>query len=175
MAFTIETERLALRPVQLTDLPAMHHIFTNELGRRYLSDNQILSHEQVQTFITISNQTFSERHYGLWLIHIKPGGEVIGVAGLWAMTDESQPELLYALLPEFTGAGFATEAVAEIIRYAFTKLSFGYIDASCDVPNVDSIRVAERLGMTKINEETINGLPLVFFRQENRLSNDTTA
>ncbi len=153
----------------------MHHIFTNELGRKYLSDNQILSHEQVQTFITISNQTFSERQYGLWLIRKKPDDAVIGVAGLWAMTDESQPELLYALLPEFTGNGFAAEAVAQIIHYAFARLSFAYVDASCDVPNVNSIGVAERLGMTKIKEETIGGLPLVFFRQENRLSNDTTA
>jgi [ribosomal protein S5]-alanine N-acetyltransferase len=175
MAFTIETERMALRPVQLTDLPAMHHIFTNELGRKYLSDNQILSEEQVQTFITISKQTFSERQYGLWLLHKKPDNEVIGVAGLWAMFDEKQPELLYAILPEYTGRGFATEAVAEIIRYAFTNLSFAYVDASCDVPNVDSIRVAERLGMIKFKEETINGLPLVFFRQENLPSNDTTA
>ena len=153
----------------------MHHIFTNELGRKFLSDNQILSHEQVQTFITISNQTFSERQYGLWLLHKKPDDAVIGVAGLWAMTDESQPELLYALLPEFTGSGFAAEAVYGIMQYAFTKLSFAYVGASCDVPNVDSIRVAERLGMTKIKEETINGLPLVFFRQENLPSNDTTA
>lgn len=166
MAFMIETERLALRPVQLTDLPAMHHIFTNELGRKYLSDNQIMSHEQVQNFIAISQQTFSERHYGLWLLHKKPDGPAIGVAGLWAMADEKHPELLYVLLPEFTGRGFATEAVTEIVRYAFNKLSLEYVDASCDVPNVDSIRVAERLGMTKINEEAVNTLSLVFFRLE---------
>ena len=97
------------------------------------------------------------------------------MAGLWAMTDERQPELLYALLPEFTGNGFATEAVAEIIRYAFVRLSFAYIVASCDAPNVDSIQVAERLGMTRFREETIGGLPLVFFRLENRLPDDTAA
>ncbi len=175
MGFLIETERLALRPVLLTDLPAMHHIFTNELGRKYLSDNQIMSHEQVESFIKISQETFTEQRYGLWLIQQKCNNEAIGVAGLWAMTDERQPELLYALLPEFTGNGFATEAVAEIIRYAFVRLSFAYIVASCDAPNVDSIQVAERLGMTRFREETIGGLPLVFFRLENRLPDDTAA
>lgn len=175
MGFLIETERLALRPVLLTDLPAMHHIFTNELGRKYLSDNQIMSQEQVQQFITISQQTFAEQQYGLWIIHQKSDNEVVGVCGLWPMTDDRQPELLYALLPEFTGNGFATEAVAEIIRYAFIRLSFAYIVASCDAPNVDSIQVAERLGMTRFREETISGLPLVFFRLENRLPDDTAA
>jgi ribosomal-protein-alanine N-acetyltransferase len=76
--------------------------------------------------------------------------------------------LIYALRPEFTGRGFAQEAARRIIEYAFAELAFDYLDASCDAPNTDSQRVAERLGMKKFKEETKNGLPTVFYRLENQ-------
>jgi RimJ/RimL family protein N-acetyltransferase len=76
--------------------------------------------------------------------------------------------LIYALLPEQTGKGFAAEAASEIIEYAFSDLSFDYLDASCDLPNRASQKVAARLGMKIYKQEEINGRASVFFRLENK-------
>lgn len=159
----LQTERLLLRPVGEEDFEKLYHIFTNEAVRRYLLDNNILRAEQVRGFIATSLQNFQLKRYGLWLLTEKSTRETIGVAGLWDFYDEAQPQLLYALLPRFTGKGYATETATKIIAYSFEQLSFDYLIASCDVPNTASHKVAERVGMNKIKEEAVNGLPLVFY------------
>jgi ribosomal-protein-alanine N-acetyltransferase len=88
--------------------------------------------------------------------------------GLWHFFDERQPQLLYALLPDFTGRGYAAEGARRIVEYAFAELGLDYLDASCDVPNAASQRTAERLGMKKYKEEVKNGLPTLFYRLEKR-------
>lgn len=90
--------------------------------------------------------------------------EVIGIAGLYTFFMEPQPQLLYALLPQYQKNGYATEASRCIIRYAFENLEYDYLLASCDTPNVSSVRVMERLGMQKLKEEYAEGKPLVFYQ-----------
>lgn len=162
----LETERLILKPVTVSDAKVLQRIFADEFVRKYLFDGEILESWQTAEFIALNDETFRGKKYGLWLIYSKETNEAMGFTGLWHFFDEIQPQLLYALLPEFTGKGFAAEAARKIIEYAFFELSFDYIDASCDAPNVESQRVAERLGMKKIKEATINKLPTVFFRLE---------
>ena len=74
---------------------------------------------------------------------------VIGIAALWHFFDENQAKLLHALLPEYTKLGFATKASLKIIDYAFHKLGFPFLDATCDTPNVPSHKVARAIGMHK--------------------------
>lgn len=166
MKTELVTERLTLRPIQESDFETIQRIFADKFVRKYLFDDEILEEGQIKEFIEISDRIFAEKDYGLWLIVSKEAQKEIGFTGLWHFFDEHQPQLLYGLLPEFTGKGFASEAALKIIEYAFSRLSFEYVDASCDAPNLDSHRVAERLGMKKIKEETISGLPTIFFRLE---------
>ncbi|MGE0589979.1 MAG: GNAT family N-acetyltransferase, partial [Cyclobacteriaceae bacterium] len=91
----------------------------------------------------------------------------IGFAGLKSFFEESQPQLLYALLPDYTGQGLALDAAAAIVRYCFEELGFDYLEASCDIPNLPSQRVAERIGMRKVEERTVDDKSLAFYRIEN--------
>lgn len=165
---TLKTQRLTLKPVAESDLQTLFSIFTNESVRQYLFDNEILPEAQIIDFIKVSENTFREKSYGLWLISLNETGERIGFTGLWHFFDENQPQLLYGLLPEFSGKGFATEAANEVVKYYFSNLPFDYLEASCDLPNEASHKVAERLGMKKVKKEIINDLPTVFFRLESK-------
>lgn len=84
---------------------------------------------------------------------IKSNGAYAGFVGLWMFFDEKQPQLLYGLLPDKTGLGYATEASRAIIHYAFNELKFNYFIASCDTPHTASRKVCERLNMTMIEEK----------------------
>lgn len=162
----LHTQRLKLIPVQPTDLAVLHGILTNRFVRKFLFDDTILSESQIQDFIAISEHTFCQEQYGLWLLREKKSGSTAGIAGLWDFLDEPQPQLLYALLPDFTHHGLATEAANAVMNYSFYELAFRYLTASCDLFNVASQRVAGRLGMRKYKEEMLDGNPLVFFRKE---------
>ena len=63
------------------------------------------------------------------------------------------------LHPDYWGMGYATEAGAEAIRYAFEELDLERI-YSCILPeNVQSQAVARRLGMELLEERTMAYFP----------------
>ena len=51
--------------------------------------------------------------------------------------------------PASTGHGYATEAVAELLRHSFEDLGVHRVVASCFADNVASWRLMERLGMRR--------------------------
>lgn len=164
---SLETYRLILQPLSSEAFDDVYEIFINQFVRTYLFDNNILSKEQVEEFIQTSNETFAKKDYGLWLVRLRNTNTIIGFAGLWHFFNEGQPQLLYALLPEYTGEGFAAEASIELVKYCFERLRFAYLDASCDNPNISSHKTALRIGMKKLKEDVIDGKPLTFYRIEN--------
>jgi [ribosomal protein S5]-alanine N-acetyltransferase len=167
MSLVLETQRLWLKPIVESQLSTLHRILTDPYVRKYLCDDQAFSLQQVKEMISESNGLFKQSKFGLWLIETKDHREIIGVVGLWYFFAEAQPQLLYALLPESTKQGYATEAASKILDYCFDELGYEYLLASCDLPNLESCKLAERIGMSQIEEKMVNGNPLVFFKAEN--------
>ena len=166
MDLIFETPRLLLKPILESDLNILHSIFVNPYVRKYLCDDNIFSLTQVEEMLVESQKLFNEQKFGLWLIETKNEREVIGFVGLWYFFDEKQPQLIYALLPEATKKGYATEAAIKIVEYCFNQLGYQYVLASCDRPNVDSMKVAQRIGMKQVEEKLVDDKPLLFFKIE---------
>jgi [ribosomal protein S5]-alanine N-acetyltransferase len=167
-SLVLETQRLTLRPIAKRDLAALHAVFVDPHVRKYLCDDEVFSLQQVEEMLHQSIQHFEKERFGLWSIELKSVGslsrEMIGFVGLWYFFDEQQPQLIYALLPSALKQGYATEAASKILAYCFDELGYEYVVASCDHPNLDSQKVAQRLGMQKIEEKIIQQNPIVFFR-----------
>ncbi|MEP7059108.1 MAG: GNAT family N-acetyltransferase [Actinomycetota bacterium] len=75
-------------------------------------------------------------------------GTLVGDVGFSAA--EGEPGVIkvgYTMAPVFQGMGYATEAVAAIIAYAFDKLGARVARAYASAENIPSIRVAEKVGM----------------------------
>jgi RimJ/RimL family protein N-acetyltransferase len=60
-----------------------------------------------------------------------------------------QAELGWALRPEETGKGYATEAVEAVLRICFEELGLHRVTADCFVGNAPSYRLMERVGMRR--------------------------
>ncbi|MGL5806261.1 MAG: GNAT family N-acetyltransferase [Xenococcaceae cyanobacterium] len=170
----LETERLVLKPILKSDRDNLHAILTNFYVRKYMCDDQIFSWQQIEEMAIESQKLFAEKKFGLWFIETKSDlmkgvlriRKIIGFVGLWYFFEEIQPQLVYALLPQATCKGYATEAANKILEYSFNELGFTYLLASCDRPNIESQKLAERIGMKKIEERIVNDNPIVFFRVE---------
>lgn len=161
-----ETQRLRLKPIEPSDRQTLHGIFIDPFVRKYLCDDRIWSMEQIDEMLTENKMFLQEQKWGLWSIEIKGDRDIIGFAGLWYFFEEQQPQLVYALLRDATGRGYATEAARAIIEYSFDELGYTYLVASTDRPNLKSQQVAERLGMRKVEERTLEDKPIVFFKLE---------
>jgi ribosomal-protein-alanine N-acetyltransferase len=68
--------------------------------------------------------------------------------------ENAQPiELGYGVLPDHRNRGYATEATRALVEWALSQPSVERVIAKCDPSNSPSVRVLEKIGMTRRGEE----------------------
>jgi RimJ/RimL family protein N-acetyltransferase len=80
----------------------------------------------------------------------QPGrrGIVIGdVVLIWRSREHATGEIGYVFHPDYSGQGFATEAVRALLDIAFGTYRLHRVTARIDARNLVSLRLAERVGM----------------------------
>ncbi|MBM7660519.1 ribosomal-protein-alanine N-acetyltransferase [Bacillus mesophilus] len=92
--------------------------------------------------------------WGVWLVIEKETIRIIGDIGFKGKPNGNHAvEVGYGMIPTAQGNGYATEAVRELITWAFSHESVDEVIAECDESNLSSIRVLEKLNMKRINQE----------------------
>jgi RimJ/RimL family protein N-acetyltransferase len=148
----VRTQRLELRPVTVADVEATWHY------RRLPEVYEWLPRAGQDRDEYVAAMTTPDRMAKTLAILLD--GRVIGDAMLavedgWAQVEVAdrargcQAELGYALDPAHSGRGYATEAVAELLRVCFEELGVRRVIAQCFSDNEPSWRLMERLGMRR--------------------------
>lgn len=160
----LRTERLKLRPIGSSDIPALHEFWNDPEVRRYLWDDKHVSRKTVAEIVAASEQCFADFGSGFYIIEManKPG-VLVGFCGHRRFEDGEQIELLYGILPDFWGEGIVTEAATEVLRHGFEQCGLGRVVAATDTPNQRSVRVLQRLGMVFQERREHHGLDTVFY------------
>lgn len=166
MNLTIETERTILSPASISDVDELHQIWIQPAVRKYLCDDLIWPLSQMQSTIAQSAIAFQEGHYGLWIARLKQQEAMAGFTGFWPFFDPPEIQLIYGLASEYWGKGLATEMARAMLAYGFQSYGFEEIRASANVPNAASIAVMERLGMTFLKQEAIDGQEIIFYEAQ---------
>ncbi len=83
------------------------------------------------------------------------GGLLVGETMLLARGGVDTVEAGYWLAAAHCGRGYATEATVPLLPLAFDRLARRRVVLKCDVRNVASQRVADRLGAVAAGEETL--------------------
>jgi [ribosomal protein S5]-alanine N-acetyltransferase len=163
MALVLSTARLTLVPFTNTDLDAVHALWTDADMRRYLCDDKVVPLEQSREWLEGSTREFAARRFGLWGVHHRTDGTLIGFCGCreWPT---GEPELMYGLLKPWWGRGLATESAVAVLDHVFETLGHPVVMAATDPPNVSSIRVMVRLGMGFHERCEMHGLDTVVYR-----------
>lgn len=104
------------------------------------------------------------RGFGMWGLFEKASGRFAGRAGFHQPDGWPDFELGWTLGRAFWGKGYATEAAARCVRYAFEEMDRDHLISLIDPANVASIRVAERIGETVSGEATIGGHRMLVYR-----------
>jgi ribosomal-protein-alanine N-acetyltransferase len=175
MSAIIRTARLSLQPLTLDDLDSIHALWTNPGVRLFLFDDQIISREQAAAELNESIDRFEAHGCGLWGARLREQPELIGFCGFRFFHDPPQLQLLYGFHPDHWSKGFATEAARAMIRFGFERAGLDSVIASADAPNLASLGVMERAGMSFDRRETVNEMDTVYYRLDRRdFSPDTT-
>jgi [ribosomal protein S5]-alanine N-acetyltransferase len=163
MKQVLETTRLQLRPCQQDDLQRIYLIWINSSVRRFLFDDRVISLDEARSFVESSSGDFERHQYGIWLGFVRDTDQLVGFAGL--LHSEEAPNLIYGVVPEYWGQGYATEAAIAIIDYALKHLCLPKVSANVDEANAVSVRILQRLGMKQIGREIVHNSPLLYFER----------
>ena len=162
--FTLTTNRLTLVPFTQNESELFQEINNDPFVRKYLWDDEVIDESLTKEILSQNAKHFEEDDFGLWKMIDSENSLVIGYVGLWYFFDEPQPQLIYALLPEFTKKGFAKEASLKILCYAFEYLQFSYLIAATYEGHKESQKVAESIGMSFFETKIQDGKSTSFFR-----------
>ncbi|MFN8546972.1 MAG: GNAT family N-acetyltransferase [Candidatus Eisenbacteria bacterium] len=146
----IETERLLLRSIELSDAPGLFRIFSDPAVMRFWStrpwDDIEVARGRVKSSIE-GRLAREELYVGLFR---RSDGELIGTCSLFSFHHPSRrAEIGYALARSAWGQGFMHEALLAFVAHAFSALDLNRLEADIDPRNQASARTLDRLGFRK--------------------------
>ncbi len=145
----LETERLILRPRRMDDKDAIFEYASDSIATEYMIWPTAQSIQDTMVFLQMSAQDFVEQKSIGFAMELKNNGGLIGGCDFHHIEpNHHRTEIGYMLNRNFWGKGYMTEAVREMIRFAFEEMGMHRVAATCDFENERSARVMERCGMT---------------------------
>ncbi|WP_437785437.1 GNAT family N-acetyltransferase [Sorangium sp. So ce1097] len=160
----LETPRLILRHMEMRDLPSMLEILSDPEAMRYYPSTR--DEAGTRTWIERSLERYRRDGVGLWAVDIKAEQRAFaGQCGLvWQEVEGKRDlELGYLFQRRHWGRGFATEAASACCDHAFDVVGVDRLISIIHPENVRSIRVAERVGMTRESEARWKDRPVVIY------------
>ena len=142
----IETERLVLREMTPDDYDALYAV---------LADSDIMEHypytfdeTRVHNWIARNMKRYEQDGFGLWAVVLKETGEMIGDCGITMQNIHGTmlPEIGYHIRKDKQRKGYASEAAAACIRYAFEHYDFPAVYSYMKYTNIPSQRTAMKMG-----------------------------
>ena len=164
-----ETPRLFLRQFAREDALQMNAILGDPEVMRYSRTGPMLP-EQIATYLQRWMASYRTLGYGLWGVVDRQTEELTGYCGLNAIEVDGQAEVEmgYRLARSHWGRGLATEAASAVAEVAFERLRLPRLIAIIDPRNVESQRVAEKVGLAYEKDATVYGLRLrIYAAQHN--------
>lgn len=153
----IETERLRLRMFEEGDLEAYARMCADPEVMQFLGGRP-LSREETWREIAIYLGHWQLRGYGLFATELKASRTFVGRIGLWYPLGWPRLEIGWAVDRPYWGHGYATEAGAAVMRYAFAQMGVEHLVSFIFPDNVASQRVAEKLGESRTGTCELGGL-----------------
>jgi RimJ/RimL family protein N-acetyltransferase len=158
---TLVTDRLILRPLEEADLDAYTELFMTPEVHRSLHLPATFSRRDAWVGMAQWRGQWELRGSGQWAVEERSSGRFVGRAGLHRPEIPDWPglEVGWAFHPAHWGKGYATEAGASAIAYAFEVIGAGEVFSIILPENERSQAVARRLGLTFIEERVLSSFP----------------
>jgi RimJ/RimL family protein N-acetyltransferase len=155
----LETARLTMRGFTAADFEQYAAATADPEVQRFIGGP--MEREESWRSLAMNIGHWQLRGYGQWALERRADGRTIGRAGLWNPEGWFGVEVGWRLDRDTWGQGYATEAAAATLDWAWASLDVDRILSVIDPHNGASMRVAERLGMHRLRDDESHGRPVV--------------
>jgi RimJ/RimL family protein N-acetyltransferase len=147
----IDTPRLILRPWRSSDLALFAEQNADPLVMRFLGG--VLSRAESDAYAGRAMAHFADHGFCKWAVEAAGIAPLIGAVGLSFVRFQASftpaVEIAWRLNRRYWGRGYATEAAQAAIADGFGRVGLTSIVAMTTLANHPSMRVMQRLGMTR--------------------------
>lgn len=144
----VETERLIANKLSTGHAAFILELVNSPGWLEFIGDRGIKTIPDAEYYIINGPMASYEKNgFGLYLLSLKQTGIAIGICGLIKRDTLEHPDIGFALLPAYTGKGYAQEAASAVLRYAKEKLEIKKIAAITLEKNHRSIQLLTKLGL----------------------------
>ncbi len=156
MTFNLETERLILRELRMSDLEGMFELDSDPEVHKYLGNNPVKTKEESQKIIENIINQYEKYGIGRWALINKKTGEFMGWSGLKINTNMNGItnfyDVGYRLIKRFWGQGYATESGIKAVDYGFKVLKLPELYGITEVEHQASHRTLLKIGLKYVED-----------------------
>lgn len=139
----LETERLVMRVFAPGDVESFAGFYASEASA-FVGGPE----DRVATWRRIASYAgcWMLRGFGKFVVEEKASGQTVGIVGPWYPEGWPEPEIGWTILPAYQGRGYASEAAARAIAFAYQQLGWSTAISAIFPGNERSFKLANRLG-----------------------------
>lgn len=152
MDLIIETERLILRQLLLSDAEAMFELDSNPNVHLYLGNTPVKSIDECLGYIGNIRNQYIKNGIGRFAVVLKETNEVIGWAGIKFITEPENNhvnfyDIGYRFIERHWRKGYGFESAKAWLDYGFNEMKIPIIYASAHIDNSGSNKILQKIGL----------------------------
>lgn len=147
MDLSIDSSRLRIRPFEPGDVEDFVGFMTDPESTRFLAFDQAQKNREGATQLllaTIESYT-SDTPWMAFAVEASASRRFVGFCGL-TPRDEREVEIMYAIMPNARGKGYAVEVASALANYAVERLGYRRVIAPISPEHAVSKAVAAKAG-----------------------------
>lgn len=142
----LQTPRLHLIEIQHAHQPDLFYLLTDKRVTEYYHVVPLTEVGDVRRVVDFLKQRFLDKLGIRWGIALAGRQDLIGMIGFNSFVPGHKGVLVFALVQEYWGKGYMTEAIAAVLEYGFTTLELKRIEAEVLPGNKASEKVLTKTG-----------------------------
>ena len=145
---SITTDRLLLRRLTPSDVAEIYEYCSDPQVAHYMRWDPHDSPERSRAVVEDILARYARGAGAPWGIEHRADKKLIGTLMLgWPDNGDGWADVGYAIHRAYWNRGLMTEALREIVRFAFTRTSLNRVQAICEPENAGSCRALEKAGL----------------------------
>lgn len=145
----IQTTRLNLREIQLTDAERIYNLLSNDDVIKHDTFEKFTCVEDAEELIDLFGEAYLQKKAIFWGISLKTDDQLIGFCKSEIEIPKIRADFGYNLMPAYWNKGIMTEALNAVVDFTFTRLNVNRIEAAVSTKNEASLKVLEKVGFMK--------------------------
>lgn len=144
----LETERLILKPAQISDADFFLRLYNEPKFIKFIGDRKLKTKLDTENYIKEKFlPQFEKFGFGNYVIVRKSDKKKIGAVGVFVRDGFEIPDIGFSFLEEFHNLGYAFESANFLKNYVSERFNLKKLSAITTESNISSQKLIEKMGL----------------------------